>query len=55
MTGFPEFHNARIPSLQLSAEDQKRPEPVVTTKNGLQGGYQKNSMLVVSKIDIIEK
>jgi hypothetical protein len=55
MTGFADFHNARIPSLLLSSEEQKRPEPVVTTKNGLQGGYQKNSMLVVSKIDILEK
>ena len=32
---YPDFHNERIPSLQLSSEDQKRPEPIVTTKNGL--------------------
>jgi hypothetical protein len=53
--GYADFHNERIPSLLLSSEDQKRPEPVVTTKNGIQGGYQKNSMLVVSKIDVLEK
>ena len=44
-SGYADFHNERIPSLAL-AEEQKRPE---------RGQYQKSSMLVISKIDVLAK
>lgn len=44
-SGYADFHNERIPSLFLT-EEQKRPD---------KGQYQKSSMLVVSKIDVLAK